>query len=74
MRAIATSATSARRRLVERVVSSNQLRALWARQWAAWIRRPLNVWKKVTSDAIFAELELKARRRRRPFFVGSVCR
>ena len=52
-------------RLSERDHDHSKLRALWARQWAAWIRKPLNLWRKVTSDAILADLELKARRRRR---------
>ena len=43
--------------LTTRHAIDTKLRTLWSRQWARWLRRPMEAWKKMTQNAIYDERE-----------------
>ena len=51
--------------LTTRHAIDSKLRTLWARQWARWLRRPMEAWKKMTQNAIYDEARAFTHRRAR---------
>ena len=51
--------------LTTRHAIDTKLRTLWSRQWARWLRRPMEAWKKMTQNAIYDEARACPHRRAR---------